>query len=62
MQVHYKATLDSSSKMLDGLPMQLAVGSKVTCKLREVDELKYGCTDAERRWYETEVVPNIKDK
>ena len=61
MKVHYKATLDSSSKMLDGLPIQLPVGTKVNCKIRDVQPLCANANEAEKLWYKEEVERNTVD-
>jgi len=63
MTVIYNAKVSSKNKQIDGLPMELPVGVKVTCRLCDVDKLKHDATDIEKRWYEEQVVPNVvKDK
>lgn len=58
MKVHYNATLSSSNKQIDGMPMQLEVGSTVTCKIRDVQPLCKNATYAEREWYKDQVESN----
>ena len=60
MKVHYKAIVDSKCKEIDGLPMQISVGSKVTCKIRDVQPLCQNADEVEKRWYQEEVEPNIR--
>ena len=59
MTVIYNAKVCSNNPRIDGLPMELPVGIKITCKIRDADKLKYDATNMEKRWYAEQVVPNI---
>lgn len=61
MKVYYQATVSSNCKEIDGLPMEIPVGSKVACKIRDVDPLCEYCEvgSKEEKWYNEQIVPNI---
>lgn len=59
MQVYYNMQISSKNKMIDGLPMQLAVGSKLDCKVKEVEPIKVSATQDEIDWYNKEVKRKI---
>ena len=61
MKIHYQATVHSDCKEIDGLPMQIAVGSKVTCKIRDVQPLCDNATDDEAKWYKEQIERNTVD-
>jgi len=61
MKIHYQATVHSDCKEIDGLPMQIAVGSKVTCKICDVQPLCENSTQAEKDWYKEQIERNTVD-
>lgn len=63
MKIHYKAIIHSDCKEIDGLPAQIPVGSKVLCKLRDVQPLCNNCEKGsdEEVWYTTQIMPNTVD-
>ena len=59
MNVNYKAYIYSKNRMLDNQPVWLKVGVPVTGKFRSVQELCNNSTESEKKWYSSQVLPNI---